>query len=146
MNLKGDVIGCPSFLWWEFYWHKIFSNPCAGRGWTCNQIFKKQGSDRISVFRGKLQGKIGVNFFRGCSFLHKKTKTWNIQWQKKVIRLDLKKRSFAFTWPWVFKYGWSVGIFFILVKVSLVPRSLPLFDISLVTGKWTFICDYCYDR
>ena len=39
----------------------------------------------------------------------------------------------------------SVGLdFFILVKVSLVPRALPLFDISLVAGKWTFICDNRY--
>ena len=27
------------------------------------------------------------------------------------------------------------GFFFILVKVSLVPRALPFFDISLVAGR-----------
>ena len=30
---------------------------------------------------------------------------------------------------------WSIKIFFILVKVCLIPRALPLFDISLVAGK-----------
>ena len=40
----------------------------------------------------------------------------------------------------------SVGRnFFILLKVSLDPRALPLFDISLVAGKRTFIRDHHYN-
>ena len=42
--------------------------------------------------------------------------------------------------------GWQVGSvgrdFLFLVKISLVPRALPLFDISLIAGKRTFIRDY----
>ena len=40
--------------------------------------------------------------------------------------------------------SWS-GFFFILVKVSLVPRTLPLFDKALLAGR-TFICDCYYNR
>ena len=40
----------------------------------------------------------------------------------------------------------SVGRGFFLWNVSLVPRALPLFDISLVTGKRTFTHNYLYNR
>ena len=51
------------------------------------------------------------------------------------IRLDLKNCSFVVTRPWVCEKGGSVRIFPILVEVSLFPRALLLFDISLVAGK-----------
>ena len=46
--------------------------------------------------------------------------------------------------------GWQVGsvgrdffiFYFFLVKISLVPRALPLFDISLIAGKRTLNRDY----
>ena len=51
------------------------------------------------------------------------------------IRLDLKNCSFVVTRPWVCVKGGSARIFSILVEVSLFPRALLLFDISLVAGK-----------
>ena len=64
-----------------------------------------------------------------------------LYWQN-VLRLDLKNCSFAVTRPWICEWDRSAEIFFILVKVILVPRTLPLFDISLVMRKRTFIRDY----
>ena len=42
----------------------------------------------------------------------------------------------------------SVGrdVFFILVEVSLIPRTLLLFDVNLVVRKRAFIHDYRYNR
>ena len=66
-----------------------------------------------------------------------------------ALRLDLKKLLVC-RHPTqglqIGSVGRSVGIFFILVMVSLVPRALPLLDISLVAGKRTFIRDDRYNR
>ena len=60
----------------------------------------------------------------------------------KHVKAGLKK-LFACR-PWVCGEGWSVETF-ILMRVSLVSRALPLFDVSLVAGR-TFIRNYCYNR
>lgn len=67
-----------------------------------------------------------------------------------MLRLDFKNVRLPSLDPeFASRVGLS-GFFFIiiiiiLVKVCLVPRALPLFDISLVAGKRT-ICDYRYNR
>ena len=60
-------------------------------------------------------------------------------WTWKIVRLSQPDPGFAR------RVGW-VGFFFILVKVSLVPRALPSFDITLVKGKRTLFHDYRYNR
>ena len=57
------------------------------------------------------------------------------------------KKLFACSHPTLGLRVGSVGKdFFILVKVCLVAKALPPFDISLVTGKRTFIHHYRYNR
>ena len=51
------------------------------------------------------------------------------------LRLDVKACSFAVTLPGRANRVGRSGLFFILAKVSLVPRALPLFDTSLVAEK-----------
>ena len=60
-----------------------------------------------------------------------------------LVRLELKNRLSSPKPGFASRIGRS-GFFFILVKVSLVPRVLPLFYISFVAGKRTFICDYTF--
>ena len=40
-------------------------HPFCWGGWASNQIFKKEGLDRTSTFRGGLLGKRSVTFFKG---------------------------------------------------------------------------------
>ena len=69
-----------------------------------------------------------------------------------MLRLDLKNVRLPSLDPeFASRVGLS-GFFFIiiiiiiLVKVCLVPRALPLFDICMVTGKRSFIRNYRYNR
>ena len=66
-----------------------------------------------------------------------------------MLRLDFKNVRLPSLDP---EFASRVGrsgffiIIIILVKVCLVPRALPLFDICMVTGKRSFIRNYRYNR
>ena len=99
-------------------------------------------------------------------FLHLLDNLWRCFLRKLRIRKLLGKLSvkheygsiyiFCLCWHWKFvrchsTLGLRIGLvggdfFFILVKISLVPRALSLFYISLVAGKRTSIRDYRYNR
>ena len=67
-------VNLPSFCW-------------GGRGLSLLPYFLNGGLDRISVFRGELLGKMGVNFFRGgCGFYIKSKLKSEIFNDKKVYK------------------------------------------------------------
>ena len=63
-----------------------------------------------------------------------------------LFRLDLKIFRLPSPDHWFASRVNRSGFFFILVKVNLVPRILPLFDRSFFAGRVTFIRDFCCNR
>ena len=64
----------------------------------------------------------------------------------KTDEAGLKKKNFCRHSTLGLQVGSGGRGFFILVEVSLIPRTLLLFYVSLVVGKRTFIRDYRYNR
>ena len=122
-------------------------------------IFRARSYGRFMNVQSNLRRKKNHRMNQGSNFLGRSFSNrdnarvpmqFRRERQPSILKGDFLSRtdSSIFTLGWTLKnlflassttgcvsrVGWS-GFFFVLVKVSLVPRALPVFDISLVTGK-----------
>ena len=79
-------------------------------------------------------------------FYFQKTEIFAFKMIQVLFRLDLKIFRLPSPDHWFASRVNRSGFFFILVKVNLVPRILPLFDRSFFAGRVTFIRDFCCNR